>query len=91
MVHASEEKRRQLAELENSTVTEDTFETSVRFKYLDHPFEEKLIAKEMIPGFFEFNQSFGNLQDSQPEQDPLWSSKLIFDTSYDWFSFTFNG
>ena len=90
--------RRQLAQLESSEVTEGSFNARVKFSDLDSAFEEKLIAKEMIHGFFEFNQSFGHhtassssSEDGEIPSSPLWSYKLIFDTSYDWFSFTFDG
>ena len=70
-------------------MTEENFETSVKFSDLNFVFEEKIHAKELVPGFFEFNQSFDI--DNSESDDPLWSYKLIFDTTFDWFSFTFQG
>ena len=64
----------------------------------DVVFEEKLTVKEMLPGFFEFNQYFFNKGDDTADltaeeltELALWSSKLIYDTNYEWFSYTFTG
>ena len=73
--------------MEYSDVTEELFHCKVKFDELSLPLEEKLTAKELIPGFFEFNQAISNSADDVP----LWSFKLIFDTSQEWFSFTFTG
>ena len=53
----------------------------------DDIFEEKLVVQELTPGFFEFNQKF---KIGESDQD-LWEYKLIFDTTYDWFSSSFIG
>ena len=46
---------RQMAALESSNITEDLFETSVKFGDISEALEENLTVKELLPGFFELH------------------------------------